>query len=67
MTAGNDHVQSWPWVHFVWFDPAHPSADPTQPTTSGKIGPKPTQLSTTNNLTAWCNQILSNRALNALT
>jgi len=32
MTAGNDHVQSWPWVHFVWFDPAHPSADGPNPT-----------------------------------
>jgi len=33
----------------------------------GKFGPSPTQPNKTNNLTVWCNQILSNRALNALT
>ena len=32
-----------------------------------KFGPSPTQPNKTNNLTVWCNQILSNRALNALT
>jgi len=49
---------------FLWPDPTQHIRWLTQPTTSGKIW---TQHNTTNNFTAWCNQILSNRALNALT
>ena len=59
----------------------NPSADWLNPTQAEKFGPNPTQPNTTNNdrfpvpvgsvvksnLTAWFNQILSNRALNALT
>ena len=51
-------------------NPTHQLTDRTQPTTSEKFGPNPTHrpnpLQLTN-LTAGCNQILSNRALNALT
>ena len=52
-------------------NPTRQLTDPTQPVTNGKIWtqpnpthPNPMQLT---NLTAWCNQILPNRALNALT
>ena len=45
----------------------HRLTDPTQPPHVEKFGPNPPQPTTTNNSTAWCNQILSNRALNPLT
>ena len=47
----------------------HQRADPTQsdPIQVRKFGPNPTQPNTTNSLTAWCNQILSNCAFDALT
>ena len=50
------------------FNPAHQLIDSTQPNPLqvGKFGPNPTQPNTTNNLTAWCNQILSDRAEHAL-
>ena len=49
-------------------NPTHQLTDPIQPSPLQveKIGLNPTQPNTTNNLTAWCNQILSNRALDAL-
>ena len=48
-------------------NPTHQLTDPTQlnPLQVGKFGPNATQPNTTN-LTAWCSQILSDRALNAL-
>ena len=45
----------------------HQLTDPTQPSTSENIGSNPTRRNTTNKLTVWYNQTLSNRALNALT
>ena len=47
-------------------NPTHQLTDPTEPDPLqvGKFGPDPIQLT---NLTAWCNQILSNRALDAFT
>jgi len=42
-------AQSCPWVHFVWPNPTRQLTDSTQPTTSGKFGPNPTQPNTTNN------------------
>jgi len=48
-------------------NPTHQLTDPIQlnPLQVGKFGPNATQPNTTN-LTAWCSQILSDRALNAL-
>ena len=47
-------------------DPTRQLTDPTRPNLLQveKFRPNPIQLT---NLTAWCNQVLSNRALNALT
>jgi len=63
--------QSCLWVYFVWSDPTQPISwlnqpNPThyKPENLDPCWPNPIQLT---NLTAWCNQILSNRALNALT
>ena len=62
---------SCPWVHFVWPDPTQPISWPTQPNPTHYKwktldATRPNQIQLTN-LTSWCNQILSNRALNALT
>jgi len=63
--------QSCPWVPFcvTRSNPTHQLNDPIQPSPLQveKFGLNPTRPNTTNNLTAWCNQILSNRALDALT
>jgi len=50
-------------------NPTHQLTDPTQPDPlqEGKFVSNPKQPNTTNHLTAWCNQILSNRDLNAFT
>ena len=42
--------QGCPLVHFVWPDPTQPISWLTQPLQVGKLGPKPTQPNTTNNL-----------------
>jgi len=59
------------WVYFVWPDPTKPTSWLTQPNGThykwqnlDPTRPDPLQLT---NLTVWCNQILSNRALIALT
>ena len=76
-------IRSCPWVHFVWPNPIQPISWLTQPnplkaekfglnltqpnTTSKDRFPVPERSAVKSHVTAWCNQILSNRALSELT
>jgi len=75
-THAHTHRQTRPLRNFMTLDSPNDCCyarvvigsilcDPIQPNLSADW-PNPTQPNTTNNLTAWCNQVLSNRALNAL-